>query len=262
MLFPHLTSANVFNHEGQATFLSYLTKLVYNNLGNIVEKHESWEITSGKQELFSRFRTEDTIGWIINLPVELVETDATGRLLKLRRYFYDGDPFVGLSLGNVTTGNLARCEQMVITDSQATIVYGIQVPNFASLGFHRVIAPDGTEGWGTNTIRQDFDTRGNVTRRMDGFGNIGHVFFDSDGIFPTLIQDPLGHRYQSEYHIRAQEIVRITDPNGHEIRYRYDPVRRLKAMIKPGDSETFPTMQFEYWKKVYLLVYELVLGKR
>ena len=72
------------------------------------------------------------------------------------------------------------------------------------------------------------------------------VTFDAAGIFPTAVRDPLGHQFDSTYDIRAQEIVRISDPNGHQTEYRFDSSCRLRLMFKPGDSEAQPTVQFDY----------------
>jgi RHS repeat-associated protein len=125
-------------------------------------------------------------------------------------------------------------------------VYGALPPDLAALGLHRVAGPGGVEGWAANTLRQRFDARGNVIRRMDGLGNVGRILVDADGVFPTGVSDPLGHAFDSTYDLRTQQIVRISDPNGHETRYRFDPLARLVATIKPGDSEASPTTEVDY----------------
>jgi YD repeat-containing protein len=44
----------------------------------------------------------------------------------------------------------------------------------------------------------------------------------------------------------AGQISGITDPNGQEIKYEYDKLGRLSKVIKPGDSSSWPTVQYEY----------------
>jgi RHS repeat-associated protein len=247
VLFPSLATADVSTFEGGATSLRDKISLVYNDLGNIVEKHEVWDSGGGKQELHTFFRyTEDTVRWMMNLPVELMQQDAAGNLLVFRRYFYDGAPFVGLPLGQVVTGKLSRREEMAITNAQAASVYGAATPDFAAAGFHAITATTGATGWATNTVRQQHDAQGNSVAQMDAFGNTGHVVYDADGIFPVQVTDPSGRIFDAGYDIRLQELVRISDPNGHETRYHFDAIRRMTAMVKPGDSDAFPTISFDY----------------
>src|SRR6185369_6527267 len=128
-------------------------------------------------------------------------------------------------------------EEMAITDTVATSVYGAQAPDFAAAGFHRITATNAEKGWATDTIRQHHDAKGNPVARMDAQGNTGQTAYDANGIFPVKVTDPLGQNFGTEYDIRTQELVHISDPNGHETRYRFDAIRRMTAMIKEGDSD-------------------------
>jgi RHS repeat-associated protein len=247
VLFPKIKSATVLSHEGEAAALSDKTEVTYDDLGNITRKEQTWDAGGAQQKLISRYRyTADTVRWILNLPVELVETDGAGTLLRQHRYFYDGAAFTGLALGQVVNGNLSRREELVLTDAQATAIYGAALPNFLTLGYHHVPADGGGQGWAADSVRQSFDARGNIVAQQDAFGNTGRITMDANGIFPTSVSDPLGHVFDSTYDIRAQEIVRISDPNGHQTEYRFDSSRRLLRMFKPGDSDALPTVGFEY----------------
>lgn len=135
---------------------------------------------------------------------------------------------------------------MAITDTVAASVYSAQAPDFAAAGFHRITATNAETGWATDTVRQRHDAKGNPVARMDAQGNTGQIAYDSNGIFPVQLTDPLGQIFGAGYDIRAQELVRISDPNGRETRYRFDAIRRMTAMIKEGDSDAFPTIAFSY----------------
>lgn len=247
IFFPRIKSATVLSHEGQVAALTDKTEITYDDFGNITQKDQTWDAGGSQQRVISRYRyTADTARWILNLPVELVEGDGLGKLLRQHRYFYDGPAFTGLALGQVVNGNLSRREELVLTQAQATAIYGAALPNFAALGYHLAPADGGGQGWAADSVRQSFDARGNVVAQQDAFGNTGQVFYDANGIFPTAVRDPLGHQFDSTYDLRAQEIVLISDPNGHQTEYRFDSSRRLLRMFKPGDSDLQPTVRFEY----------------
>src|SRR5262249_16612500 len=146
----------------------------------------------------------------------------------------------------ITSGNLSRREEMAITDTVAASVYGAQAPDFAAAGFHRITATNAETGWAADTVRQQHDARGNPVARRDAQGNTGHIAYDATGIFPEQVTDPLGQTFGAAYDLRAQELVRISDPNGRQTRYRFDAIQRMTAMIKEGDSDAFPTIAFVY----------------
>ena len=247
VIFPCLVESTVETYEREATPVVDRTNLIYDDFGNVIEKRERWDSGDQTQELISNMTyTVDTTRWILNLPAELMRIDNAEQLLSLRRFYYDGDSFVGLPLGQVEKGNLSRREDLVLTDDVINSVYGASPPDYASLGYHRITAPNGQAGWGVNGLRQAYDAQGNLTNRMDALGYTGQIIYVANNIYPTQIIDPLNHTYDVTYDIRAGEIARIAEPNGHETRYRYDPVGRLVAMIKPGDSDAFPTTEFEY----------------
>ena len=252
IIFPKIKSAHVFSHQGQPASLADKTEVTYDDLGNIILKDQTWDAGAGQQRVISHFRySADTASWILNLPVELVETDGSGTLLRQHRYFYDGPAFTGLPLGEVTKGNLSRREELVLTEARASAVYNAQAPDFAALGYHSAPVFVGGQGWAANSIRQSFDMRGNIVSQMDEYGNAGQVFYDADGIFPTGVRNPLGHQFDSTYDIRAQAIVRISDPNGPQTEYRFDSSGRLRLMFKAGDSEAHPTVEFDYLEAAF-----------
>ncbi|MFI0479399.1 toxin TcdB middle/N-terminal domain-containing protein [Actinomadura sp. 9N215] len=247
VLFPHLAESVVHVVERGTTPLIDTTTLEYNQLGNVVAKHERWDAGDAVQELVTTMRyTEDTTRWILNLPVELRHADTTGRLLGLRRFYYDGAPFQGLPLGRVELGNLTRREDLVITDDVVTAVYGTDAPDYPALGYHRMDTGGGVAGWGVDGLADGHDGHGNPHRRKDPLGHLGTITHDPHGIFPAQVTDPLGHVHTVEYDLRAGEVRAVGDANGAVTGYRYDPVGRLIATIKPGDSDALPTSAFEY----------------
>jgi RHS repeat-associated protein len=247
VLFPHLTRAVVTVTQRGADAQTDTTELAWDDHGNPIRKQQRWDADGQISELVTTMAwTGDTSRWILALPVELRRADAAGTLLALRRFYYDGDPFVGLPLGQVERGNLSRREDLVLTDDLVTAVWGAQPPDLAGLGYHRMPLGGGAEGWAVDGLRQRHDARGNSDRHMDPLGRAGQVEHDADGIFAQRIVNPLGHAIEVAYDPHAGEIARLADGNGAVTTYRYDPVGRLVVIVKPGDSAELPTTQVEY----------------
>ncbi len=245
--FPHLAESIVTVSERTAQSLTDRTVLEWDDFGNPVEKREEWDAAPGTQHVVSRMRyTVDTDRWILGLPVEMERRDTAGALLSLERYYYDGPSFVGLPLGRVERGNLVRREAMVVTDAAVADVYGAAPPDHAALGYHRITARGGEQGWGIDALRLAHDAQGNVDRRQDSQGHTGRTLYDARGIHPTAAIDPLGRAHAIAYDARSGQVARVSEPNGHETRYHYDAVGRLTAVVKPGDADALPTTSFEY----------------
>ncbi|MEJ2418102.1 MAG: toxin TcdB middle/N-terminal domain-containing protein, partial [Exilibacterium sp.] len=248
ILFAHLSRTQVDNLEGQASGATVQTHFQYDNAGNITRREEQWDDGAGMQQRVGEFRysAELSTNVIKNLPLEYREYDTAGQLLRLRRYYYDGPAFAGLPLGQVVEGNLSRVEQLVFTQSLFNNIYSGLGLNAKDMGYHGVSLPDGTQGWATNTLRQRHNSQGNPIARQDAFGHVGTIGYDPQGIAPVAIIDPMGLHYQGSYHYRAARLSQVTDPNGQSTQYQFDPLGRLNAVIKPGDSSNYPTQIMNY----------------
>ncbi len=262
-VFPFLTETRISTFERGHTAMVSTARLFYDDFGNPIRKEDVWDSGAPTQRLVTRMSyTTDTTRWIINLPVELSRQDGNGALLSLVRFYYDGASLIGLPLGEVERGNLSRREEMVLTDDLVTTVYGANAPDFAALGYHQMTGPAGIQGWGIDAERVSYDARGNTIGRMDALGNSGSITFGADNTYPNLITDALGQSFEVEYDVRASEIRRMGDPNGHETRYQFDPVGRLIAMVKPGDSDSLPTIQIEHLQDMLPLAVRTRLRQR
>lgn len=240
--FAHLASSTVRVDERGHPPVTNTTTLEYNDLGNVVAKHELWDAGTSVRELHTTMRyTEDTARWILSLPVEKRQTAADGTVLALHRFHYDGAPFTGLPLGQVERGNLTRREDLVLTDALVTAAYGAQPPDFRALGHHRM-----DDGWGVDGLADGHDSRGNPDRRRNPLGHLGTITYDQHGLSAVKITDPMGHEYTVGYDLRAAEVSEVGDANGAVTRYLYDPLGRLAATVKPGDSTDLPTSTYTY----------------
>lgn len=63
----------------------------------------------------------------------------------------------------------------------------------------------------------------------------------------TLSQtDAAGNLTAAQPDYRTGKLAQSTDPNGHVTRNVYDPLGRVLAVIKPGDNQAFPSVEFVY----------------
>jgi YD repeat-containing protein len=90
------------------------------------------------------------------------------------------------------------------------------------------------------------DRHGSILKQQDAFGNTSRITYDDHGILPVGATTPLGHRFKAEIDYRAGAIKSIEDPNQCVTTFRFDPLGRLSAIIKPGDTDVFPTQEFDY----------------
>ena len=144
------------------------------------------------------------------------------------RYYYDGEAFKGLPLGQLTKGNLHRLSVRTSLDKDEWLdlqmskrdTYGNPIEKRGPDGQKRVIEYDGTY--------HKFATKETVF--------VGKASFAS-----TVAWD---------YKLNA--VARSTDLNGHTVRYNYDNFGRLLAAFQPGDTDGNPSVMYVYELKAPL----------
>jgi YD repeat-containing protein len=74
--------------------------------------------------------------------------------------------------------------------------------------------------------------------------------------FPIAVTNPLGHGEQAAYDFRMGTLTAVSDANDSPtndttVQARYDAFGRLVTLIKPGDSESLPTVEAVYDDRAY-----------
>ncbi|MEM7218996.1 MAG: toxin TcdB middle/N-terminal domain-containing protein [Pseudomonadota bacterium] len=229
-----------------AEALRTLTRLVYDDLGNVISKREEYDTPAGTSVLTASMRyTADRARWILALPVERYEQSSEGSLLSWERFYYDGPDFDGLPLGQVARGSLSRHEQLTLTDELVTDVYGAEMPDPIALGLHRMEDAQIGRGWGMNVVAYSRDANGNPRTVRNARGADTQLTYDADGINMTQATNALGHATRVSTDRHTGQIVEIVDPNGLTTAYTYDGVGRLRTVVKPGDTLLAPTVRIE-----------------
>ena len=169
--------------------------------------------------------------WIIDKPDTVLTTDEGGAFVNKTVHHYDGMPFVGLNGAIDDRALLHRVEKFVdeteSTDDQRSAFdrYGnpieLRDPNY------------GTEfGLGGGHYRKfEYD----ATLRTYPVAEIIGVAHDK----PELVT---GAAYDFGFGI----VLRSLDFNENATLYQYDSFARLVGIVKPYDSEVFPTTLYEY----------------
>jgi len=97
----------------------------------------------------------------------------------------------------------------------------------------------------------DYDVYGNRTKVTDPDGHVTETAYDATGhVYPIRVTRPATGNVQHVTHYTWDKIVgqveEVVDENGVATEYRYDGLGRLTKMWKYGDSESQPTVDYQY----------------
>ncbi|MBL9167173.1 MAG: VCBS repeat-containing protein [Verrucomicrobiales bacterium] len=178
----------------------------------------------------------NTNAWILRLPRRTSVRDFSGKTISRSEFFYDDETFSAQE-APPTIGNLTLERQWKSPDDANSAIaarrakfdaYGNPIMELDPLG----VAPGGVVDLSRGHVRlMDFDPvfRAEVVRERAYAGNEA---------------DPL--EVTAEYDLGLGTLLASTDFNGHRSEFRFDPLGRLQALIRPGDSDSFPGLEYEY----------------
>jgi YD repeat-containing protein len=165
--------------------------------------------------------------WIIDQPAVKWVRDGADNLAACMYWVYDGQPDYGYA---PLRGNPTSFSQ-VVTDSPLHII--------------------------TDTIEYDSNHYYVPINQIDDLGSVTHVEYDDAWLRPTSItkaySTPLALTTNYAYGAsgtlaRAQGLVTsVTDPNSQVTTYAYDYFGRLTRVVRPGDSDSQPTLEYAYF---------------
>ena len=214
-----------------------LKEFDFDDYGNRIEEHDYGIMDPSYDD--ERFTTthyalggEALARWMIRFPSTIRVADENGQFVNETRNYYDGEPFAGLSLGLMGKRALLHRVEGFVDESESV-----------------------------EAQRTQYDSFGNAIELRDP--NFGTVFGKNGGHYRTFEYDgqyvtyPIREKIavgagkpdlvmEAEYDLGFGVVTRSSDFNQNWTDYEYDSFARLVAVVKPGDSETFPTQQFEY----------------
>ena len=190
--------------------------------------------------------------WTLRLLAESLVTDDKGKFVNRSRCYYDGDPYVGLPLGEVGARALIHRTERFVNGDDA-------VPPFEQ---NSELPGDPRLPPGQSLIesRASYDASGNQVMYLDPLavwpslatGHARSVSFDPVfNALPVEEHNIVGNGnpdlvQTAEYDYGFAKIIRNVDANGQVGTYHYDQFVRMSSVVTPGDSDAYPTLSYEY----------------
>ena len=210
-------------YEGTGSPETIRATFTYDDFGNATEerRYGALSLTGDEKFTFTEY-INDTILWILGVPQRQYVTDQGGQQYSETLSYYDGADYTGLPLGQVARGNMTRQEGWVGDTSYI------------------------------NRIRNAYDAYGNIIGVLDPNGNRRTIAYDTTlHTYPVQEDIEVGGGHPdltviAVYNLGPGVITSSIDFNGHQTLYGHDFFGRLTSIVKPGDTETFPTLTFSY----------------
>jgi RHS repeat-associated protein len=93
-----------------------------------------------------------------------------------------------------------------------------------------------------------YDAWGNARIVTDTRGYTATTDYDGQyHLYPTRVTNAQGQATLVSFDVVQGVPISVTDPNGATTQFTYDGFGRLKKVIKPGDSLTYPSDQYNYF---------------
>ena len=238
-----VAQTDVVRQEGapETDWITTRTTFEYDGHGNVTREARLGDIDTEGDEIITAttYASPDTI-WHVRLPAteEIYNEESGDR--KLKTYYYDGEDFEGLAVGEVTRGFLMRRttkaseEETLPTLRQRPDVYGNSV---------ETIDPRGSRELTTRLRRQYI---------YDEFG----LFLSQTDILTEDDEGPYVLRRESRFDVKWQKPSLVSDwivtRDGTELTpanptsLTYDGLGRPLARILPGDDDATPTEVYNY----------------
>jgi RHS repeat-associated protein len=229
--YAYKSSERVEHIEGSDGSLARttLTEFEQDSFGNVVEERRFGEVVGddvlvGNDEAITvRTYANNEADWLLGYVATEELQDAARQRVSARRWFYDGESFVGLPMGEVQRGDVMRQEEWVGPAADA-----FELDTATKYNEH---------GYPVETK----DARGG-----------GRIFEWSPSDPSTLKRE----RVQLESNVELVEsaetdprfgnLLAVVEYNGQKTRFEYDALGRLTAVYKPGDAKNTPTTRYTY----------------
>ncbi|MCH8149038.1 MAG: VCBS repeat-containing protein [Planctomycetes bacterium] len=212
-------------------------------LGNPVFVQTLGDLTDPTDDLYTAYEYALNVpDWIVDRTSRVIITDGTsdGAFVSETRHYYDGNPFVGMPIGQIgSRGVLHRSEMLLSKDPVPPMT-----ERSSAIGDPRYPAST------IDTIRRQIDAYGNpiVLRSANGYDRT--LEYDPElHIYPTTERIILGGGSDdlvitATYDHRFGVILNHTNVNGHVVQLTYDTFGRLIMEQLPGDNQ--PTHTYAY----------------
>ncbi|MEV0117661.1 SpvB/TcaC N-terminal domain-containing protein [Streptomyces sp. NPDC050844] len=243
----HRTAVVKRTYEGGPEYREVRTDYEYDAAGNVGTETvtSSWSDDAGHVHedvrVTQRSYATDAFGELTGLLCRETVRDGAA-LVTDQRIFYDGAPFAGLPLGQLTQGNVTRVRRYALPVD----AYPAGFPGLDTLGYVRETDPVLGDVYCVDSYAQRLDARGNLIERRDSTGAATEFEFDQHGLYPVGIGFANGLRIRADYEYRYGSITRYVEVTGVEQWFRYDAAGRLTGVFRFDDPPDQPYLSYEY----------------
>ncbi len=214
--FAKLDQTDAFTYDGDATFKQAKSRFTYDSYGNVARTDEDGDVTvSGDERATISEFVYNTSAWIVSKPKLVQALDTTQTVVAQRRFYYDG---AASHTTAPTIGNLTKEEDW------------LNLPTVRWLG-----------------TTMTYDGYGNVQTVTDTLQHTTTNTYDSAShTYLEVVTNHLGQTRTVSYDPRFGHVLTSTDQNNVTTSTMYDVLGRVSKVISPNDTETLPTVSYEY----------------
>ncbi len=176
--------------------------------------------------------------------------DKDGPFVSDTRFYYDGEPFVGLPRGLLGDRALLHRTESFISEPEDWQHKGEKLPELPFRS--EAVGDPRTPGASVDVSRVDYDAYGNVVVQLDANGNRREFIYDqllhthptTEKIFTC---GPGGTLIVSASYLLGLDVIHeYRDFNNNVTLYGYDVFGRLTSVTQPLDSAAHPTFVYLY----------------
>lgn len=225
----------------------------YGNLTQITEKSPAGESAVARRTT-KRWYMPNTDDWLVGFvrTEAIYEGDGSGTPVAITYTEYDGqetymyEPIRGL-VTRISRAIPATCGDM---GNPPGCMYARQLVDttfdYNTFGNHTEVTTYTDFGY------RAFDDNWVLLESADiepTYARTTTTTFDTYNLFPTSVENPLDQTTSLTYGhpVRPDLVTRITDINNKATNYEYDNFGRLKRVIRPGNSSSSPTVEYNYF---------------
>jgi YD repeat-containing protein len=227
--------------RGEPRFLE--SELDYDEFGNQTLSANYGIVADGDRAAFDDeriIRTEyaiNTDAWLLRYPSRVEVMDENDAVISRTETFYDDETFSGSNPGQIVIGNTTLTRDWIDPNDPGAFI---------------------------DSSRAKYDAFGNATMLLDPLAiapggeidlNEGHVrqivYDDQFHAYPLREIVHLGQGAEPltvavDYDKGFATIIRSSDLNANVTTYAFDAFARIVNMVNPGDTEEFPTAEYDY----------------
>ena len=214
----------------------------YDGYGNLTKITEEGVVGVEGDEIITETTFADPTNiWSLSIPVEQKIYDEVSGDTKVRTYYYDGEPFVGLPKGEVQVGFLSREEVKVNNEGKTLMATRQMRDDYGNV--LETLDPNGSPDQMTTHRRRYTYDQHNL------FISATEVLFeDEQGPYSLRRESRFDTKWQKPNYLSSWVILRDGQPQSPEnsTSVVYDDLGRMIQKIMPGDENDKATVEYSY----------------